>query len=113
MTRSTSSGGNTLASTPIPIRSASRSPATTRCPGLATQMILHPGHLNLTPLGQAALVASQSNDRCPQWRLSRAAGHRVLGSPRPPGLTAPRLTEPPNDLVRLLRPGVQRGPAGP
>ena len=41
MTRSTSSGVNTFVSTPIPIRSASRSPATTCCPGLATKAILH------------------------------------------------------------------------
>src|ERR1019366_8871501 len=49
-TRSTSSGGNPLAITPIPIRSASRSPATTRCPGLAMPMTLHRCDLNLTPL---------------------------------------------------------------
>jgi hypothetical protein len=41
MTRSTSSGVNIPASTPTPIRSASRSPATTCCPGLATPAILH------------------------------------------------------------------------
>jgi sugar/nucleoside kinase (ribokinase family) len=45
---------NTLASTPIPIRSASRSPATTCCPGLAMPTILHRCNLNLTPLGLAA-----------------------------------------------------------
>jgi hypothetical protein len=51
-TRSTSPGGNTFASTPIPIRSGSRSPATTCCPGPATQAILHRRNLNLTPLPQ-------------------------------------------------------------
>src|ERR1022692_1772402 len=77
MTRSTSSGVNTPASTPIPIRSASRSPATTCCPGLATPAILHRRKTNLTPLGLAPAGTLMPNNLGQVYGLFRQEQERV------------------------------------